>query len=161
MAFLHCEFSNCLRGCRLQSLNKFVLCVLHLDQTRYLCIIGCSLTILRRAFSNVSSNGLPEMMQRDTTCICLAFPHCVFSNVSLKRLFEKMQSHIGCICLTFLRCGFSNVSSNGLPERMYSHIGCICLSFLHCAFSYASSNCLPERMHSKALNRYPKFDIIR
>ena len=67
---------------------------------------------------------------------------CAFSNVSSNRLPERMQSHIGCICLTFLRCGFSNVSSNRLPQRMHNHTGCICLSFLHCTMSPLSTrNC--------------------
>ena len=42
----------------------------------------------------------------------------VFSNVSSNGLAELMHSHIGYICLTFLHCVFSNESSNCLPERM-------------------------------------------
>ena len=62
------------------------------------------------------------------------FLHSAFSNVSSNHLPEKRHSHIGCICLTFLHCAISNVSSNRLPLRMQSHIGCICFTFLHCAF---------------------------
>ena len=74
------------------------------------------------------------------------FYHCVFSNVSSNGLPEMMHSHIGCICLVFLHCAFSNVSSNCLPEQMHNHIGCICLAFLHCGFSNVSSNDLLGRM---------------
>ena len=81
-------------------------------------------------------------------CICLAFLHCAFSNVSSNGLPEKRHIHIGRTFFTFLHCAFSNVSSNFLPERMQSHIDCICLTFLHCAFSNVSSNGLLEQMHS-------------
>ena len=93
----------------------------------YIC-----LTFLHCAFSNVSSNGLPEKRHSGTDYICLAFLHCVFSNVFSNCLPKKRHSHIGCICSTFLRCAFSNVSSNGLHEKRHIHIGCTCLTLWHC-----------------------------
>ena len=66
-------------------------------------------------------------MHSHTGCICLAFLHRAFSNVSSNGLPEKRQSHIGCICLAFLHCVFSNGSSNGLYEKMHSDIDCIYL----------------------------------
>ena len=98
------------------------------------------------AFSNVSSNYLPQRKHAHTGYICLAFLHCVFSNVSSNGLPEKMHSHIGCICLAFLHCVFSNDASNCLPEKMHSRIGCIYLTFLQCAFSNVSSNRLPDKI---------------
>ena len=90
--------------------------------------IGCiCLTFLHCAFSNCSSNRLPERKQSHTGCICLTFRHCAFSDVSSNGLCERMHNHIVCICLTFLHCVSSNVSSNRLHNRMQSHIGCICL----------------------------------
>ena len=74
----------------------------------------------------------------------LIFLHCAFSNVSSNRLPEKMHSHIGCICLTFLHCVFSNVFSKLLHRRMQSHIGCIYLTFLHCVSSNVASNDCPR-----------------
>ena len=59
-------------------------------------------------------------------CICLIFLHCAFSDVSSNRLPEKMHSHIGCICLTFLHCAFLNASSKHQLKKMQSHIGCNC-----------------------------------
>ena len=97
-----------------------------------------SLTFLLRAFSNVSSNVLPEKRQSHIGCICLIFLHYASSNVSSNCLPEMMHNHTGCICLTFLHCDFSNVSSNGLHERMHSHNGRT-LSFSHCVFSCATS----------------------
>ena len=112
------------------------------------------------AFSNVSSNDLPEKRhshigciffstvcfqlspQIPIGCICSTFLRSVFSNVSSNGLPEKRHSHIGYICLTFLHCAFSNVPSKRLHDRMQSHIGCICSTFLHCAFSNAPSSCL-------------------
>ena len=82
-------------------------------------------------------------------CICLVFLHCAFSNVSSNFLPENRQSCIGCICWTFLHCAFSNVPSNCLHQRMHSHIGCICLTFLHCVFSNESSNAMPAMMLSQ------------
>ena len=105
-------------------------------------------TFLHCEFSNVSSNGLREMMQSHTGCICLAFLHCEFSNVSSNPLLEQMHSHIGCIGSTFLHCVFSNVSSDRLLEKRQRHIGCICLAFLHCEFSNVSSNGFCEKMHN-------------
>ena len=58
--------------------------------------------------------------------------HCAFSNVSSNRLPERMQNHTGCICLTFFHCVFLNVSSNCLPKKMHSRIGYICLTFPCC-----------------------------
>ena len=74
------------------------------------------------AFSNVSSNCLPERMHTRTGCICLAFLHCAFSNVASNHLLGKMQSHNGCICLTFLHCAFSNVSSERLHNFQMVHL---------------------------------------
>ena len=114
---------------------------------KHLCnFIGCIFNFLHCAFSNVSSNGLPERMQSHIGCICLTFPHCVFSYVSSNGVHKRMHNHTGCICWTFLHCVFSNVSSNCLPERMQSHIGCICLTFLHCAFSNVSLKHLGQSM---------------
>ena len=86
-------------------------------------------------------------MQNHIGCICLPFPHSAFSNVSSNCLPERMQSRTGRICLPFLPCVFSNVSSNCLPVRMQSHTGCTYLSFPHCAFSNVSPKCLAEGMH--------------
>ena len=86
------------------------------------------------AFSNVSSNLLPEKKHIHIGCICLTFLHCAFSHDPSKHLYERKQSYIGCICITFLHYVSSNVSSNSLQEKMQSHIGCICLAFLHCEF---------------------------
>ena len=66
-------------------------------------------------------------MQSYIGYICLAFLHCAFSNVSSNGLPEKMQSHTGCICSTFLHCAFSNVSSTFLYKKMHSYIGCTCV----------------------------------
>ena len=63
----------------------------------------------------------------------LGFHHCAFSNVSSNGLPERMHSHIGYICLTFLHYVFLNVSANCLRERMQSHMGRspqICTVFL-------------------------------
>ena len=103
-------------------------------------------TFLHCAFSNVSSNRMPEKRHSRIGCICLTFPHCSLSNVSLYCPCVRMQSHTGCICLTFLHCVFLNVSSNLLLEMMQNYIGGICLAFLHCAFSNAFSNDLCERL---------------
>ena len=92
--------------------------------------LAALLTFPHCAFSNESSNGLPERMDSHICYICSAFLHCVFSDVSSSCLPVRMHSHIGCICLPFLHCVFSDVSSNGLPERIHSHIGCIYLTFL-------------------------------
>ena len=91
------------------------------------------------AFSNGSSNCLPERMHSHIGCIGLTFLHCAFSNVSSSRLHKKRHSHIGCICSTFRHCEFSNVSSKHLHKKMQSHIGCICSTFPHCGFSNVSS----------------------
>ena len=82
--------------------NKFITgCVFSISLNPLVSFAGLfSATFYHRVFSNVSSNGLPEMM----------------------------HSHIGYICVTFLQCAFSNVSSNCLPERMHNHIGCIFLT---------------------------------
>ena len=85
-------------------------------------------------------------MQNHIGCICLTFLHCAFSNVSSNCLPERMQSHIGCICSTFPHCEFSNVSSKYLRQRMQNHIGCICKTFLHCEFSNVFSNCLSVQL---------------
>ena len=39
-------------------------------------------------------------------CICLVFLHCAFSNVSSNRLPEKMHSRIGCIHMTYISVRF-------------------------------------------------------
>ena len=102
------------------------------------------LAFLHCAFSNVSSDRLPEKMHSHIGCI---FLHCVFSNVFSKRLHERMQSHTDCICLTSPHCALSNVSSSRLYERMHNHTGCICWTFLQCV-SCVSPNYLAEMMHS-------------
>ena len=66
--------------------------------------------------------------------ICLIVLHCAFSNVSSNCLPEQRQSRTGCICLAFLRCAFSNVSSKRSPQQRQNYIGCICVAFLHCVF---------------------------
>ena len=83
------------------------------------------LTFLHCAFSNVSSNRLPNKRHSHIGCICLTFPHCVLSNVASNCLHGRRNSHIGCIFLASLLCAFSNVSSNGLHGNMLSYIGCI------------------------------------
>ena len=90
-------------------------------------------------------------MQSHIGCICSTFLHCAFSNVSSNNLPERMRIHTGCICLTFLHCVFSNVFSKCLPEKRQNYTGCICLAFLHCVFSYVTSNPLLERMHNHML----------
>ena len=76
-------------------------------------------------------------MHNHTGCICLIFLHCAFSNVSSNGLPERMHSHIGCISLTFLHCVFLNVSSMYVDQRRHNRIGSIVLPFPHCAFSSA------------------------
>ena len=126
---------------------------------------GCiCLVFLHSAFSNVSSNFLPENRHSHTGYICLVFLHCALPDASSNGLPEKMQSYIGCICLTFPHYGlsnvdsksldqsrhshidctfdvFSNVLSKRLHEKMHNHTGCICLIFLHCVFLNVSSSC--------------------
>ena len=52
-----------------------------------------SLNVVHYAFSNGSSNVLPEMMRNHIGSICLTFLHCVFSNKSSKCLLDKKQNH--------------------------------------------------------------------
>ena len=129
--------------------------------------------LLHCAFSNVSSNFLPERRQNHSGCICLTFLHCGFSNESSNGLPVKNAKlhwlhvyyfsplcvfkclpkllhivHIRCICLVFLHCALPNVSSKRLHEKRQSHIGSICWTFLHCAFSNVSSKYLHKRMHT-------------
>ena len=99
-------------------------------------------------------------MQSHIGYTCLAFHHCVFSNVFSNGMPEMMQSHSGCICMTFRHCVLSNVSSNYLPEQMQSHTGCICSAFLHCVFSNASSNCLCKRMNNCTGCIYLTFGLL-
>ena len=110
--------------------NKFITgCVFSISLNPLVSFAGLfSATFYHRVFSNVSSNGLPEMMHSHIGYIYLVFLHCVFSYVYSNNLDQSMHSHTGSICLTFLHCAFSNVSSDHLPRRMYSHIGCICLT---------------------------------
>ena len=113
------------------------------------CIGYIYFIFLQCAFSNVSSNWLPQKKHSRIGCICLTFLHCAFSDVSSNGFYEKRHSHIDCICLTFLHCAFSNVSLKCLHKRMQCHIGCICLTFLHCVISNASSNGLYLKIHSR------------
>ena len=112
------------------------------------------LTFLDCAFSNVSSNGLPEMMHSHIAFICFTYSTVrfqVFPQIDYPERDSSIRAGIVtfvCIYFTFLHCAFSKVSSNRLPESMQSHIGCICLSFLHCAFSNVSLNLLLQMMHS-------------
>ena len=52
-----------------------------------------SLNVVHYAFSNGSSNVLPEMMRNHIGSICLTFLHCVFSNKSSKCLIVKKKNH--------------------------------------------------------------------
>ena len=101
---------------KVPGLVRFIITIPAFSSGLFITIPAFCWFFFHYAFSNVSSNDLPEMMQSHTACICLAFPHCVLSNVSLKRLNKKKQNHIGCICLAFPPCAFSNVSSNCLFE---------------------------------------------
>ena len=59
----------------------------------------------RRAFLNVSSNGLLLRMHIHIVCTCLAFLHCVFSNVSSNHLPVSMHIHTGYISpLCLFKC---------------------------------------------------------
>ena len=51
-------------------------------------------------------------------CIVTLVLPCAFSNVSSNDMPEKRHSRIVFICLTFLHCVFSNVSSNRLHVRI-------------------------------------------
>ena len=96
--------------------------------TRFFHLCTC-LTFLRCAFSNDSSNSVPEKRHNRIGCICLNFLHCAFSDVSSNCTSQKRLSHSGYICLAFLLCAFSNVASNCLSQKRHSCIGCICLAF--------------------------------
>ena len=75
------------------------------------------------AFLMYASKHLHKWMHNHIGCICLTFFQCAFSNVSSNGLPEQNQSHIDCISLTFSYCAFSNVSSKLLHKRMHNHIG--------------------------------------
>ena len=64
--------------------------------------IGCIfMPFLHCAFSNLSSNCLPERIHNHIGCICSAFPQYVLSNVDPKILDQSKQTHIGCFFLLF------------------------------------------------------------
>ena len=108
----------------------------HLHRRMHIHISCISLSFLQRELSYVSSNWLPDMMQKHTGCICLStmrFHVC-----------SKIAWLNGCIItyvafvLSFHHHGFSYVSSNHLHKRMHNHTGCISLTFLRCVFSNGS-----------------------
>ena len=108
------------------------------------CVFKGLFEFLNCAFSDVTSNCLPEQIESCIGCICLTFLHCALSNVSSKSLDLKRQSHI-CFdfsLLSVIKCFLKELGSkqalNCLPEQMQSHIGCILLTFLHCAFKCLS-----------------------
>ena len=61
-------------------------------------------------FSNVSSKNLGRSMHCSISCNFI-FPRYTFSNVSSNCLLEKVHSHTSCICLAFCHCVSSNVFS--------------------------------------------------
>ena len=76
------------------------------------------------AFSNVSSNDLPE--KRHGHIGCIFFSTVCFQMSPQIPICCRMHNRIRCTCLAFLHCAFANVSPNCLLVRMQSHIGCIC-----------------------------------
>ena len=94
-----------------------------------------SLNVVHYAFSNGSSNVLPEMMRNHIGSICLTFLHCVFSNKSSKCLLDKKQNHtfaivcfqmgpqIGCL----IRCIATLVA---LREGTTYHFSCFFIKFI-------------------------------
>ena len=121
----------------------FVCSFLHM-RPQIACHIGCiCFTFLQCAFSNVSSNGLPEIIHGYIGCACLIFLHCGFTNVSPNCLFERIHCHIACNCLTYLHSEFLSVNSKRLLNRMQSRIGYICLLVP----THETSNCLSPWLH--------------
>ena len=84
-------------------------------------------------------------MQSYIGCICLAFLQCAFSNVSSNGLPEKMQSNTCCICSTFRRCALPNESSTCLYEKIHSCIACICLIFFTVRFQMCPQLVCPRK----------------
>ena len=94
-----------------------------------------SLNVVHYAFSNGSSNVLPEMMRNHIGSICLTFLHCVFSNKSSKCLLDKKQNHtFAIVCFQMgpqiaclIRCIATLVA---LREGTTYHFSCFFIKFI-------------------------------
>ena len=112
----------------------FLHCTMLFRKKRAKNDIVALVTFLHRAFSNVSSDQLPQKMQSHVVCIYFIFLHCAFSNVSSDHLPQKMQSLIVCIYFIFLHCAFSNVSSDHRstqlePSKVFKSKGIVFAQF--------------------------------
>ena len=106
---------------------------LHLLDFSSLCVFKCVLkelgsaqanshwlhffTYIHCAFSNMSSNCLPENRHIHIWMHSFGFFQRVFLNGCSQHLHKKMRCRNDCICFTFLHCAFSNVSSNTQSPR--------------------------------------------
>ena len=85
---------------------------------------------LQSEFSNVVSNGMPDLMHSCIGCICMICLQSEFSSEAPNKTFEKLQNRIGYICMIFLWSEFSNVPSKRLYVQMQSCICCTHFPFL-------------------------------